>query len=223
MARLPRLSVPGLPHLAIQRGHDQAPVSRDAADRACWRDLLAESARACGVAVHAYAIGGARALLLATPAEAGGLSRLMQLIGRRYTIAFNRRHGRTGTLWDGRFRAAVLEAERWLVPAMRFVEETGAADPADHLDSGAHHRGERADPLVTDHPAFWALGNTPFDREAAYRLQIASPLPAADRAALEHAMLHGWALGSTGFEAELTAAGARRTRPDRPGRPARAI
>jgi putative transposase len=222
MARLPRLSVPGLPHLAVQRGHDQAAVARDAVDRSLWRALLAEAASACNVAVHAFAIGGSRALLLATPAEAGALSRLMQIVGRRYTVAFNRRHGRSGTLWDGRFRAAVLEPARWLVPAMRLVEEAGATDPTDHLDSGPHHRGERPDALVTDHPAFWALGNTPFDREAAYRLQSTQPLSAADRAALEHAMLHGWALGSPAFEAELAGDQPRPVRPRRAGRPPRA-
>jgi putative transposase len=222
MARLPRLSIAGLPHLVVQRGHDQAPVARDAADRAQWRALLADAAPRCGVAVHAYAIGDSRALLLATPAADGALSRLMQDIGRRYTVAFNRRHGRTGTVWDGRFRAAVLEPERWLVPAMRLVEEAGAADPGEHLDSGAHHRGERADPLLTDHPAFWALGNTPFEREAAYRLQSASPLASGDRDALEHAMLHGWALGSPSFEAGLAAGSERPVRPRRAGRPPRA-
>jgi putative transposase len=222
MARLPRLSVPGLPHLAVQRGHDQALVARDAVDRARWRALLAEAASACNVDVHAYAVGGNRALLLATPAEAGALSRLMQIVARRYTVAFNRRHGRSGTLWAGRFRAAVLEPARWLVPAMRLVEEAGAVDPADHLDSGPHHRGERSDALVTDHPAFWALGNTPFDREAAYRLQSTQPLAATDRAALEHAMLHGWALGSPAFEAGLAGTHPRPVRPRRAGRPPRA-
>ncbi len=217
MARLSRLVAPGRPPHIVQSGHNRHSVSLDAADRSAWRDALREAAGPCRVAVHAYAIGARRALLLATPATTGGLSLLMQRVGRRYTRAFNARHGRSGTLWNGRFGAAVLEPRDWLLAAMRLVDADAAA--VDALGSAAHHRGLGADPLVTDHPAFWALGNTPFERNAAYALLADSALPPDQIARLEHAMAHGWAVGSAGFLAGLSAELGRPVTPRAPGRP----
>jgi putative transposase len=226
MARLPRMAVPGLPHLIVQAGHDSQPVFRDAADRRAYREALAQAAATCAVDVHAYALAGRRVLLLATPHTDGALSRMMQRIGRQYTVAFNHRHGRSGTLWDGRYRAAVIEPSGWLLAAMRLVEAEVAtgASPAtadtEGASSGPHHRGERPDPLITDHPAFWALGNTPFERQAAYGLLSNQPLDSAMRQRMEHAMSHGWALGSERFLAQLAQRLTRPVRPRPAGRPA---
>ncbi len=219
MARLPRLSAPGLPHLVLQTGHGGGIVAADAVDAEAFVAAFAESARTEGVALHAYAVGERRIVLLATPARAEGLSRAMQQAGRRHTLAFNRRHGRGGTLWGGRFRAAVIEPGSWLVAAMRHLE-SDAAGPA-WRSSADHHLGRQVDRRITEHPAFWALGNTPFEREAAYRALLAQPLPAAQAAAIEHAMAHGWALGSPAFLSGLAETLARPVQPRRAGRPRR--
>ena len=106
----------------MQRGNSGQRVFVDDAGRARYLQLLAEAARAAQVAIHAYALTDSEVLLLATPADAQGLSRLMQAIGRRYVSEFNRRHGRSGTLWDGRFRATAIEAETQLQDCLAFVE-----------------------------------------------------------------------------------------------------
>lgn len=228
MARLPRLSVAGLPHLVEQCGHNGQPVFLDTDDRAAYRVALAEAAVACGVTVHAYCLDAGRVLILATPRDADGLSRTMQRLGRRYTAEFNRRHGRSGTLWAGRFRATVIEAERHLVEVMCHVESDAAmagdadAPARDRRSSAAHHLGLAVDPLVSDHACFWALGNTPFDRHAAYRLLVLQPLPAAQRQRFDDAVRKGWAIGSPAFLAALAAATRRRLQPLAPGRPRRA-
>lgn len=227
MARLPRLAVAELPHLVEQCGHNGQPLFLDADDRAAYRAALAEAAGACGVSVHAYCLDPARVLLLATPRQADGLSRMMQRLGRRYTAGFNRRHGRSGTLWAGRFRATVIEAQRHLVDALCHVESDAAlagdadAAPADRRSSAAHHLGLAVDPLVSDHTCFWALGNTPFERHAAYRLLVLQPLSASQRDRFDAAVRKGWAVGSQAFLAALSATTPRRLQPLSPGRPRR--
>lgn len=225
MARLPRLSVAGLPHLVEQAGHNHQPVFVEAADRADYRAALLQVCADCGVAVHAYCLDAGRALLLVTPRESDGLSRMMQRVGRRYTAGFNRRHDRSGTLWAGRFRATVLEPETCLLGAMRHVESDAAlagdasAPAGARISSAAHHLGLSVDPLVTDHALFWALGNTPFDRHAAYRLLVMQALHPDERRRLDDAIRKGWALGSEAFLAKVAVAAARRVQPLPAGRP----
>ncbi len=167
-----------------------------------------------------------RVQLLLTPREAAALPLMMQRIGRRFVGAYNRRHAGSGSPWSGRYGTAVLQPTAYLVAAMRHVEAAPViaglvAQPAEWpASSAAHHLGLRTDPIVTDHAGFWALGNTPFEREAAYRLLGERPLPGALQQAIEDATSQGWALGDDAFIAALTAMQARRLLPQRRGRPA---
>lgn len=225
MARLPRLAAPGLVHLLMQRGNNGQPVFADDRDRERYRHLLHEAARACRVAIHAYALIDNAVLLLATPDDARGLSRMMQTLGRRYVSEFNRRHGRSGTLWDGRFRATVVEAERVLQACISFVElapvRAGVVGIAQDYpwSSARHHIGLVADPLVSEHTLSWAIGNTPFEREAAHRVQLDRGLSAAQTREIADAMTKGWALGSARFSEQLAERTGRRVVPGRRGRP----
>jgi putative transposase len=227
MARLPRFALAGLPHLLEQRGHNGQTVFADAADRAAYRAALREVAADCGVSIHAYCLEATRVLMLATPREADGLSRMMQRVGRRYTGAFNRRHARSGTLWAGRFRTTVVDPEACLMAAMCHVEADAAQagdaalPEAARLSSVAHHLGIGTDVLVSDPAQFWALGNTPFERHAAYRLLVMQPLTPSQRRRFDDAVAKGWAVGSESFLAQLEASGGRRVRPLLPGRPRR--
>lgn len=208
MSRLPRLALARHAHLVLLRSLPAQPAFVDDTDRSAFLLALRTAASAQGVAVHAYALFDREVRLLATPAQASGLSAMMQAVGRVYVAGFNRRHGRRGTLWDGRFRATVVDDRTALVDAMRFVEtpppDLALAHPADHpWSSAAHHVGRQASPLVTEHPGFWRLGNTPFEREAVYRRLLEDDLPAARRAEIEAATLKGWALGPPAFAAAL--------------------
>lgn len=182
MARHPRLALDGEVHLVQLRAHGARAVFTDDEDRDRFRDLLREPAARLGVALHAYALLDDQVLLLATPARAEALGRLMQAIGRRYGAAYNRRHGQRGTLWDGRFRSAIVEAQTLLIDATLHVETLPvraglAAMPADWVwSSAAHHIGRRRDPLVTEHPRYWSIGNTPFDRELAHASALTEAL-----------------------------------------------
>ena len=225
MARLARLAVAGLVHQVIQRGNNGQAIFIDRADREDYLRRLGEAAAANGVAIHAYALTDNEAILLATPTDASGLSRMMQSLGRRYVARFNRRHGRSGTLWEGRFRATVIEAERHLHACICFVElaplRAGLVRQAqDHAWSSVrHHLGLASDPLLTDHPLYWAIGNTPFEREAAHRQLLERSLTAEQVLRIADATMKGWALGSDSFKATLEERTRRRVRPGLRGRP----
>ena len=178
MARLPRLGLSGWPHLLVQRVHDGQLLARDDHDRQAIIDALKEGVRQHGVAVHAYSLAPDHLHLLATPTTDDGLSLLLQSLGRRYVASYNRRHGRQGALWSGRYRTTVLDPARYLLDAMVFIEQHAARTGVINLtqdgdwSSAPHHLGVKADPLVSDHALFWALGNTPFEREAMWRRRL---------------------------------------------------
>lgn len=228
MARLPRLTLPGQPHHIIQRGlNGQAIVTSDA-DRERLLAELRESAALHRLAIHAYVLMDNHLHLLATPESGEGLSRAMQSLGRRYVAAFNQRHGRSGTLWDGRFRAAPLEAEAHLLACMRFIElnpvRTGGwmGEVGDYRwSSAAHHLGRYRDPLVLDHALFWSMGNTPFEREAAWRTWLAEGCSQAEARRIADSALKGWPLGGAGWTAQLAKSTERPLAPRRRGRPPR--
>ena len=227
MARLPRLSLPGVAQLVAIRGNDKQPVFRDDDDRAHWLGWLAESARARSVEIHAYAQLVDSALLLLTPATAGGVAAIVQSLGRRYVRWFNDRHRRSGTLWEGRYRSAPVEPGAMLVACMVHVESApvraGLVDaaPGWPWSSCRHHIGLAHDPRISDAAPFWALGNTPFDRQTAYLRMFDEPVPASQRRAIEAALQRGRPLGGASFLEELVARGLPVAAPRPRGRPRR--
>jgi putative transposase len=220
MARLPRLVVAGQAHYVIQRGLRDRPVFVDNDDRNAYLLALREAARGENVQVHAYALLDHEVQLLATPAEDQALGRLVQAVGRRYVSAHNRRHGRSGTLWAGRFRCAVVEQGPHLFDVLRLIDSAGA----EPLHTSAQHRlGGSVDPLLTDPPEFWRLGNTPFERQARYGRLLASGLANARADALRRAAWGGWAAGSAAFAADVEQRTARPARPRARGRPSATV
>jgi putative transposase len=228
MARLARLVVPGQAHHLIQRGNNGQAIFFDDDDRRAYLAALQHAAASHAVAVHAYVMMDSEVQLLVTPVTAEGLSRTMQTLGRRYVAAFNRRHGRTGTLWEGRFRGTVIESERYLLSCMRFIETTPvraglAVHPADFgWSSYGHHAGQRVDSLLTDHALFWTLGNTPFDRQSAYKALMDQPLSGAEVQRLASSAFKGWGLGSPEFLERIAEHTRRRVVPRKRGRPGKA-
>jgi putative transposase len=225
MARLPRLAVSGLPHHVIQRGNNRQVIFGDAADCERFLGALRELKVAHGVAVHAYVLMPNHVHLLMTPSEGPSISRLMQALGRQYVRWFNRRHGRTGTLWEGRFRASVIESDRYLLVCSRYIEMNPVraglvGDPAQYRwSSYAHHAGLRPDLLIDEHPLIWSLGNTPFERQAAYRRLFDSPPADEEVREIRAAIQGGWAVGSPKFGDLVEGRGGRRSKPKPPGRP----
>ena len=237
MARLPRLSLPGQLHHVLLRGTGGQHVCTDDEDRQLLKALLAQHAPENGLELHAWALMPDHIHLLLTPrsvehagdaaAHAPGLSAFMQAVGRAYVLAFNRRHGRRGGLWEGRYRSTVLEVEPWLLRAMVWMDThpqrsgyvaQGAA-LAHPWVSAAHYLGQVHDKSLTVPAAYWALANTPFAREAAYRTLLEHGSAPSHASALAEASIKGWVLGCADFVAGLQLNTGRRLHKAHPGRP----
>ena len=225
MARLPRLIIPFQPHYLIQRGNNGQAVFHDAADYAAFLGWLRAGAKTFKVAVHAYVLLPDQLQLLASPGDEAGLGQMMQWIGRYYVPYFNQKYGRSGTLWQGRYKTSVIDPDNYFLICSRYLEFTPvgatlAARPLDYAwSSYAHHAGVRPDPIITDHPLYWALGNTPFDREAAYLRLTEQALGADQVRSVEQAVLKGWPLGSEQFKKALEHKMKRQVLPAKRGRP----
>ncbi len=225
MARQPRLSLAGYPHHIIQRGNNRQVIFMDVADRQFFLDLLEAHSRQFGVAIHSYVLMDNHVHLLATPGTAEALPGMMQAVGRRYVRYFNDRHGRTGTLWDGRYKSTLVQSESYLLTCMAYLDLNPVraglvAQPSDYAwSSHGHYTGQRTDKLITPHPLAWELGNTPFAREAAYASLVQGGLVRSEQTAITDSALYGWALGDPEFVANLQKKTPRRLVKGQAGRP----
>ncbi|MDB5907047.1 MAG: transposase [Massilia sp.] len=228
MARLPRLVIPHQPHHVIQSGNDGQLIFREPEDHARYLGWLKDSAKEYKVAVHAYVLLPDSLHLLITPADEEGLAQAMQRVGRYYVPWFNAKYGRSGSLFQGRFKTSVIEASPHFMQCSQYIESSPvrAQLAGDALaypwSSYAHHAGVKPDPVITDHALYWALGNTPFQREAAYKELAERPLTAAQLEAIEKAVLKGWPLGSEAFKLDLQNKAKRQVLPAKRGRPFKA-
>ena len=229
MARLPRLTLPGYPHHIIQRGNNRQPIFASQADYQTLLNLLLENAQKFKVAIHAYVLMPNHFHLLATPETADGLPQMMQAVGRRYVRWFNDARGRTGTLWEGRYKSTVIDTDQYLLTCMAYLDlnpvRAGlAGQAADYAwSSHGHYIGQKVDKLITPHPLVWGLGNTPFAREAAYADLVRFGISASQTVQLTDAALRGWAVGGKDFVAGLQNLTSRRVSKTAAGRPVKAV
>ena len=204
MARKPRNIVSGYPFHAIVRGNNRQAIFVDEEDRREYKAVLQAAGLAHGLTIHGFVLMANHVHLIATPARPESLALVMQAVGRRYVRQFNRRHGRTGTLWEGRYRASIIQEDRYLLACLRYVEmnpvRAGIVPSADRYawSSHRHHLGLVDDPLVSPHGVYWALGNTPFDREVAYRQLFEEP-PRVEDGELTEALLKGHPVAEGSF------------------------
>jgi putative transposase len=225
MARLPRLTLPGYPHHVIQRGNNRQNIFVSLANYEVLLGLLRDNAEKFGVALHAYVLMTNHFHLLATPQTADGLPQMMQAVGRSYVRYFNDLQGRTGTLWEGRYKSTLIQTDRYLLACMAYIDLNPVrAGLVAHVtdypwSSYGHYAGARADKLITPHPLYWELGNTPFAREAAYAELVRAGVTERQRVDLTQSALRGWALGEGEFVENLQKQTPRRVAKAAAGRP----
>lgn len=228
MSRLPRLCLPGHLHLLLQQAQPGHAIFSDPADCTAYLDALREASATHQVAIHAHVLLPGEVRLLATPADAKALGRMVQAVGRRFTAASNLRHGRSGALWQRRFSTTVVDPAAHFLDCLRFVEAAPVraglvAHAADYPWSSApHHAGRKLASLVQEHPGFWLLGNTPFEREVKHGQLMEHALTLQETNMIEQSALHGWALGPAAFVQQLAPDATRRLAPLRRGRPPKA-
>ena len=225
MVRLGRYFLPDQPLHVIQRGNDRQPVFFSPDDYARYRDWLIEAADDYGCAVHAYVLKTNHVHLLVTPSTAESLPRTMQSLGRRYVRYINWAHKRTGTMWEGRYRAAPINSGAYFLSCCRYIELNPvrarmAAHPRDYPWSSfrAHADGQK-DALVSGHPLYRALGRSAAERQQAYRELFRAKLGAAFVEALRAATNGGWALGDDRFKRQIAKMAGRRSDKLPMGRP----
>jgi len=225
MARLPRYFVPDQPLHVIQRGNDRQAIFAEEADYLFYLQSLHAAAQRHGLAIHAYVLMTNHVHLLVSPQRSESVGKTMQSVGRRYVRYFNDRYGRTGTRWEGRYRATVLDSEGYLLSCYRYIELNPVragmvAHPRDYRWSSyrSHAEGE-SDPMITDHDLFRRLGRSALARQAAYRALFKSHLGEATLTAIRDATNKGWALGDERFRERIAVLTGRRAAPLPKGRP----
>lgn len=225
MARLPRYVLPGQPQHVIQRGNNHSIIFADEDDYRFYLECLAEAAKKHAYDIHAYVLMTNHAHLLATPRHEDSIAKTMQSVGRRYVQYFNHTYQRTGTLWEGRYKATLIDSEAYLLTCYRYIELNPVracmvSHPREYPWSSyrCHADGE-ADALVTDHALYRALGEPAEARQAAYRALFNSCLNEADVIAIREATNKAWVLGGERFKKEISAVAERRVQPLPKGRP----
>ena len=223
MSRLPRLFVPSLPSHITVRGNDRQAIFHCDGDRLRFLSCLGEAARKNGLAIHAYVLMTNHVHLLATGDQSGSAPRTIQSVGRRYVAYFNDRYERTGTLWEGRYRSALVQVEGYLLACHRYIDlnpvRAGLVRNPGEYQWSSHrfYAWGRADGLVTPHEALLALGFTTARRCAAYASIFDQPMETEVLDQIRFCANKGWALGSPAFCLAVQETSRRRALPSERG------
>ncbi len=228
MARLPRFVIPGQPQHIIQRGNNRQLIFVAEADYQFFRDNLIEAAAKHGLAIHAYVWMTNHIHLLATPQFDNSISKVFQSLGRKYVQYFNYTYRRSGTLWEGRYRATVVESERFLLTLMRYIELNPVRanmvnHPADYPWSSYGHNALGSSGLNGDwlipHEEYLSLGDTAQARQHSYQALFSTEIVSADLMRIRENTHKGWALGGAQYQATIELLGQRRAASKGVGRP----
>jgi putative transposase len=224
MPRQPRFFVPGETQHVIQRGNNRAPIFAGEQDYCFFLDCLRKACIANGVLVHAYVLMTNHVHLLATPMHERSFPRTLQSVGRRYVQFFNATYRRTGTLWEGRYRASVVDSEPYLLTCMRYIEMNPVragmvAHPSDYRWS-SHRANAKGvpDSLLTPHELYCRLGRSLREREQAYCDLFRLQLRTSDLQNIRETTNKNWALGDAGFVRRIAEVSGRQSTPKRQGR-----
>lgn len=225
MARPPRIEVPGVPLHIVQRGNNRSACFLGDLDRRLYLKWLWHAAAARGCDIHAYVLMSNHVHLLLTPKTQGAASDMLQDLGRRYVRIFNKVHGRTGTLWEGRFKSSLIDTERYLFTCHRYIElnpvRAGIVRHAGEYPWSSHRfyaKGER-NRLITPHSRYLALGTNESERREMLRQLFGDAIANEELVSLRTALNKGWAMGSAPFLAEMQRRLGRSVLPPRRGRP----
>jgi len=209
MPRHARITLPGVPLHIVHRGTNRADCFWTPGDRNLDLCLLDEFAALHGCAIHAYVLMTNHVHLLVTPRHEEAASLMMKSVAQRYVQFVNRKRGRTGGLWEGRFKSSLIESELYLLRCHRYIEMNPvrarmAAAPGDFAWSSfaANARG-RSSTLVTPHDRYLALGSTGELRQSAYAALFRIPTTDEELRRIRDAVNGGFALGSESFIAEV--------------------
>lgn len=177
-----RIHAPGSSLHVIRRGNNRGAIFRDDGDRHMLLHILQRAAWASQVAVNGFALMSTHYHLVVTEQQMLSLPRMMKMVGERYVRYYNRKYDRIGTLWAGRYRAIVIEDERYWLTCLRYIEQNpwrakivSAPEMYEWSSCRVHALGDESDWLVP-HPLYLGLGSTSEQRQTAYRAICAETL-----------------------------------------------
>ncbi|MCU7958514.1 MAG: transposase [gamma proteobacterium symbiont of Bathyaustriella thionipta] len=225
MARLPRISPVGMPVHLIQRGNNRGICFGALEDFSAYIGWLKEYSKKYGVDIHAWVFMTNHVHLLCTPQEEGGVSLMMQSVGRRYVQYFNYQYQRSGTLWEGRYKSCLIQSESYLLELYRYIELNPVRadmveDPSEYGWSSyqINALGKLSD-LCTPHSEYLKLGDTKDTRLKNYRALFSSHVEGSLLEDIRSGLNKGMALGDDRFKDEIEALTGRRLKPKKVGRP----
>ena len=209
MARLPRFILPGQPQHVIQRGNNREPIFIADDDYHFYQDKLVAACNKHQCDVCAYVLMTNHVHLLITPHTEQGISKVMQMLGRYYVQYFNHTYQRTGTLWEGRYKATLIDSDHYLLACCRYIElnpvRAGMVEhPSEYPWSS--YRGNalgKQNVMVTAHELYHELGRNPKEREKAYRCLFDSPMDDKTLKEIREATNKAWVLGDDRFKDKI--------------------
>lgn len=225
--RRPRLDLPNIPQHLTHRGVNRAATFLDEDDYGAYLQALDACARQHNVLLHGYVLMTNHVHLLVSAPVAGSISRMMQAIGRRYVRAFNARHGRTGTLWEGRYKSCLVDGDRYLLACLRYIElnplrAAMVVRAQDYRWSSVHaHLGLLPDHRLSFRAEFMALGRDSMQRAYAWQQLLDEAISADEIAALRDYVRQERAYGSARFQSMVEKTLNRPVVVRPPGRPPR--
>lgn len=223
MPRLPRLNPVGIPQHIIQRGNNRQACFFNDDDIACYAHRLIEYSEKYGVDIHAWVFMTNHVHLLATPRKENAISKMMQSLGRYYVLYINKTYGRSGTLWEGRFKSCLVQTENYLLECYRYIELNPVragmvADPADYLWSSYQSNAlGKVSKLRTPHEIYLALGSSEEVRLKNYRHLFNVEIPSEKQKDLITCLNKGLVYGNERFKDEIELALKRRVRTEKTG------
>ncbi len=210
MARLPRFTIIGQPQHIIQRGNNRQIIFKKKADYKFYLEKLKDAAEKHECEIHAYVLMTNHVHFLATPHNENGISKMMQMIGRYYVQYFNARYDRTGTLWEGRYKATLVDTTNYLLTCMRYIElnpiraKNLVKRPVDYLWSSYSCNALGVEnEIITNHLEYKRLGKTVVERQLAYRQLFRSRFPDVTLNIIREATNKAWILGDAKFKKRI--------------------
>ena len=226
MARHPRLFLPHMPLHIVQRGHDRNAVFVQQADYAYYLENLRQAKSDLLIKVFGYCLMTNHVhLLLAPNDDASSVSRLMKILAARQTRYVNKLEKRSGTLWEGRFKASLIDSDSYLLACYRYVDLNPVRakivnTPIEYRwSSFGDHVGSTSTGWLDDAPSFLALGRTMADRRAAYLDFVLQPIPEFQLQLIRSAIQRNQLTGSMRFQEQIAERTGRRISTRAQGRP----
>lgn len=227
MSRKPRFVLPGVPQHVIQRGHNRESCFFAEDDYHRYLHDLHEASLKNQLQIHAYVLMTNHVHLLVTPTQPFSIMHTLQDLGRKFVRYVNRRYQRTGSLWEGRYKASLIDSESYLLTCMRYIEMNPVRagmvrHPAEYRWSSyaANAKGEPNE-LLTRHALYLSLADDDDKaaREYAYRELLRRELGPDELYQLRDALNQELVLGRDDFKDKIQAMLNRQVRPGVPGRP----